>query len=188
MKTICTRHTRFQAGMTLIEASVWFVLFALVIAGALKVYSSVSTSQTASAISTDVSGIRSGAQVLFNGTDGYGSISGASLNNAMVTANKIPSSIKIDTTTTPYTMTNEQNGGVSVFQNTQSSFGIAESNISDSVCVIVATNAASQGFPLLQLNGFFFYPGSSLKPSDAALRCNYNSNNNTGNTLRFYSN
>ena len=154
MKTFRISDTRRQTGMTLIEASVWFVLFALVIAGALKMYSSVSTSQTVAAITTDMIALRSATRGLFSGSPGGYGAYGTNLNNLLVTANKIPFTIKV-TAGTPDVLTNEQQGSVSIAIGgyTGRAFDITETGLTTDVCAGIVINAASQGYESIIVNG-----------------------------------
>ena len=173
MKTIHIRHTKFQSGMTLIEASVWFVMFALVIAGAMKLYSSVVTSQTVAVITADVMLIRSSTQQIENASGSYGT-PGADLIPSLVNANKIPSSIQV-TAGTPYVLTNEQRGTITVFANgpiaSGDSFVITEYGLSVDVCVGLASAMALQNFSTIVINSVTFTPGSSISPTSASAAC-----------------
>lgn len=138
-----------QKGLTLIEASVWFVIFALVIAGALKMWNIVSSEQTSTAMTSDVVALRSAMQQLYSGQGSYGA---ANVNNTLAVANKIPTSIKVNTTTNPYTLTNQQDGTINIVGN-GTTFSITTTNISADVCTALVSGLANQGFIGISVNG-----------------------------------
>ena len=171
MKTNIFFNKNRQAGMTLIEASVWFVLFALVIAGALKMYTSVSSSQTTSAMTTDVIALRSAAQGLFSGSPGGYGAAATNLNSVLITANKIPASIKVSGAV----LTNEQQGTITITAAGPGSFTLVETALTADVCTGLLSNMASQGFTTIATTGTTvpasFSPGSAITPTTAAGAC-----------------
>lgn len=76
-----------QKGLSLIELSVGLVIVGLVIAGALAMYNSTSSSQRSTQLQSDLQGLRATTRGLFSGQTGYGT---ALLNEAVANAKKLP--------------------------------------------------------------------------------------------------
>lgn len=124
-----------QAGVTLIELIVGLVIIGLIVAGALAMFGTAQSSQSGIQTQVELNGIRAVTKGLFMGQGSYG-VSGTNLNNILVTSKRIPSTIKVDLTTTPYTLTNSLSGTVNIVS-TGAGFTLTETNIPADVCVAV---------------------------------------------------
>jgi len=129
-----------QAGVTLIELIVSLVIIALIVSGALALFGSASSSQSATQLTQDVISLRSNTKSLFLGQGSFGA-AGTNLNNILVTAKRLSTTIKVDTTTTPNTLTHQLNGTVNIASaGTGQSFTISMTNISADVCIPLMTS------------------------------------------------
>lgn len=120
-----------QAGLTLVEVIVGLVIFALIVGGALSLYNSANSSQSATQLSRDLTAIRVGVKSLYG--IGQGSFQTANMNNTLVISNKVPSTMSVDTSTTPNTITHALNGTVNVVGAT-TTFSETITNIPSDVC------------------------------------------------------
>ena len=99
-----------QAGLTLIELIASLAIMALVIGGALALYSSASTSQGTTQTISEINALRSSVKALYYGQGGYGT---GNLNQVLVNGNKVPSTIII-TAGSPPVLTNSFNGAITL--------------------------------------------------------------------------
>lgn len=130
-----------QAGVTLIELIVGLVIIGLIVAGALALFGSAQSSQSSTQMIQDVISVRSNTKALFLGQGSYGT-AGTNLNNILVTAKRIPTTIKVDTTTTPNTLTHQLNGTMNVASaGTGQTFTITLTDIPADVCIPLMTSA-----------------------------------------------
>jgi len=130
-----------QAGVTLIELIVGLVIIALIVSGALALFGTAQSSQTSTQMVQDLTSLRSTTKALFLGQGNYGTAT-TSLNNILVTAKRVPSTMMIDTTTTPNTITHSLNGTVNVdVAATNTQFTITLTNIPADVCVPLLSGA-----------------------------------------------
>lgn len=130
-----------QAGVTLIELIVGLVIIGLIVAGALALFGSAQSSQSSTQMIQDVISIRSNTKSLFLGQGSYGA-AGTNLNNILVTAKRIPTTIKVDTTATPNTLTHQLNGTVNILSaGTGQTFTITLTEIPTDVCIPLMTSA-----------------------------------------------
>jgi prepilin-type N-terminal cleavage/methylation domain-containing protein len=138
MKTTQLKHFK-QRGLTLIETMVALAIGGLVIAGALALYSSASSSNTINDMNTGISALRASTKSLFANTGSY-----ATATNAILTsAGQVPSTFKGATFATP-------TGGVVTIAGTASSFTMTVTNLPQDVCVGLAT--AANGYISLAIN------------------------------------
>jgi len=128
-----------QAGVTLIELIVGLVIIALIVAGALALFGTAQSSQSSTQMVQDLTAMRSTTKSLYMGQGNYGT-SGNNLNDILVVAKRVPTTIKIDTSTTPDTLTHQMNGTVNV-ASTGAGFTITLTNIPADVCVPLMTGA-----------------------------------------------
>jgi type II secretory pathway pseudopilin PulG len=131
------RTLKKQAGLTLMEIIGGLVILGLVIAGALSQWGSASAAQTSQQMMKDVIALRAGTQSMFAGQTNYGT---ASLNGALISANKVPS-----TMTASGTSITAANGGVvTVTGNTTNTITRVEvSKNSQDVCSAMLTSSGS---------------------------------------------
>jgi prepilin-type N-terminal cleavage/methylation domain-containing protein len=130
-----------QAGVTLIELIVGLVIIALIVAGALSLFGTAQSSQTSTQMVQDLTSLRSTTKALFLGQGNYGTAS-ANLNDLLVTAKRVPSTILVDTATTPDTLTHALNGTLNVAVGaTNNQFTITLTNIPADVCIPLMAGA-----------------------------------------------
>lgn len=120
-----------QAGLTLVEVIVGLVIFALIVGGALSLYNSANSSQSSTQLSRDIQALRVAVKSVYG--IGQGSFGTTNMNNVLVTANKVPATMNVDTSTTPNTITHALNGTVNIVGAT-TTFTITTTNISSDVC------------------------------------------------------
>lgn len=130
-------YAKKETGVTLIELIIGLTIIGLVIAGALSLFGSASASQQANQTTTELSALRSAMKSLFYTSGGYGT---ANVNNVLVTANKVPSTLTVDTSTTPNTITNAFNGTINIVGAT-TTFTATVTNFKSDVCTSVMTSA-----------------------------------------------
>lgn len=130
-----------QRGVTLMELIASLAVMSVIVVGAVALYGSASSSEMSTTMSKDLNAIQAATKQIFNGQGTYGA-SGTNLNNILVTAKKIPTTISVDTTTTPNTLTHRNNGTINV-ESTGTSFKIAMTSIPVDVCIPLMTNASS---------------------------------------------
>lgn len=122
-----------QAGMTLMELIASLSVMAVVVVGALALYNSANSSEQSTSLSKDLHAVRAATQQIFQGQGSYG-VAGTNLNDILVSANKIPTSIRVASATTPDTLTHKANGTVNV-ASTGTSFAITMTNTPIDVCI-----------------------------------------------------
>lgn len=101
-----------QAGLTLIELIASLSILALVIGGALSLYGSASTSQSATQTTAELSALRAATKGAYQGQGTYGA-AGTNLNSVLVNGKKVPSTINV-TAGAPPVFTNSFTGDVQV--------------------------------------------------------------------------
>lgn len=126
-----------QKGITLMEMIGSLAVMALVVIGALALYNSADGSQKSTQLSKDLTAIGAATKQLWFGQGGYGTVV---VNSTLVTAKKIPSTMTVDTSTTPNTITHPLNGTVTVTGAT-TAFTITVTNIPTDVCTNLMTGA-----------------------------------------------
>lgn len=126
------KNLKKQAGVTLIELIVGLVIIALIVAGALSLFGTASSAQSSTQMTKDLVSIQTTTKSLYMGQGSYGTA--GSINNILVTAKRIPSTIQVDTTTTPNTLTHQLNGTMAI-ASTGPTFTITLTNIPTDVCM-----------------------------------------------------
>lgn len=130
-----------QAGVTLIELIVGLVIIALIVAGALALFGTAQSSQSSTQLTQDLTSLRASTKSLFLGQGNYGTAS-ASLNDLLVTAKRVPSTIMVDASTTPDTLSHSLNGTIATAVGaTNTQFTITLTNIPADVCVPLLSGA-----------------------------------------------
>lgn len=127
-----------QKGLSLIELGVGLTILAAVVAGSLALYNSTSNTQKSTQFTSDMVALRSATKQLHYSSGTYGS---ANLNNVLVTANKVPATLRV-TAGTPPTITHGFNGTVTV-NGLSTLFSISATSIPQSECVNILTADAS---------------------------------------------
>lgn len=131
-----------QAGMTLMEVIASLAVMSIVVVGALSLYGSASSSQSATAMNQDVSAIRSALKELWAGQGTYGA-SGTNLNTVLKNANRIPTTMT-SSAATPPVITHALNGTLTATAGaTAGQFVLTLTNIPTAVCTALASAASS---------------------------------------------
>lgn len=162
MKTVS--KFKSQAGLTLIELIASLAILALVIGGALALYSSATSSQGSTQMTSELSAIRAATKSLFYGQGGYGT---ANLNQVLVSANKVPSTIVVAAGTPP-TLTNSLNGAVSVVGAT-ANFSITATSVPTDICTSVLS--ATAGWVSVKVGSQAAITSFPVGPATAATQC-----------------
>lgn len=131
-----------QKGASLIEGIAYLVIASLVIGGALALNQNAVSSNSSSQMLRDINAIRSSTQQFFMGQGSYGT---TSLNNALIVASKIPSSMSVSGSTISTPM-----GGTLTVTGNTNNFRIAITNVPADVCSNLITNA-STGWTSVQI-------------------------------------
>jgi prepilin-type N-terminal cleavage/methylation domain-containing protein len=124
-----------QSGMTLMEMIASLSILAIVVVGALALFGGASSSQSSTAALRDLIAIRSGGQSLFIGQGSYGT---TSMNQALITAKKVPSTMTVSGTT----ISTVWGGTVTVTGNT-TNFTIQMTALTADVCAALVSNATT---------------------------------------------
>jgi prepilin-type N-terminal cleavage/methylation domain-containing protein len=164
-----------QAGFTLMELIAGLAVVAVVVTGALALYSSASSSELNTTLARDLNALQSATRQIFQGQGSYGSAT-TNLNDILVAAKKVPTSIKIDTSSTPDTLTHRANGSVNI-ASTGSSFSISLSNIDADLCIPMLSGAT--GWTSVQAGTATARTALPVSPANAQTDCA------TGTTLVF---
>lgn len=151
-----------QKGVTLLEIVAYLAIAATVAAGARALYSTASSSQTAQQLSADVAALQDGVKQLWQGQGSFGA-NGTVLNNTLVTAKRVPTTVLVDTTANPNTLTHATNGTITV-ASTGANYTLTLTNVSVDLCtsmmrtatgwisVKAGTAAARTAFPISPIN------------------------------------
>jgi prepilin-type N-terminal cleavage/methylation domain-containing protein len=129
--------TKRQAGLTLIETLVALAIFALVVGGAIALFSGASSSQTTTQMTSDLNAIKASTKSLYFGQGGYGT-TGTSLNEVLINGKKVPSTFSI-TGTAPSRVINHSLNGTVAVASAVSQFTVTASAIPTDVCIGLAT-------------------------------------------------
>lgn len=166
MKVSMKRVAKFnkQAGLTLIELIASLAILALVIGGALSLYSSASSSQGSTQMTSELAAIRAATKSLYYGQGGYGT---ANLNQVLVSGNKVPSTITVAAGTPPV-LTNSQNGTVTVTGAT-TNFNITVTNVPTDICTSVLSSTA--GWTSVKVGSSAAVVTFPISPDTAATQC-----------------
>jgi prepilin-type N-terminal cleavage/methylation domain-containing protein len=132
------QHKGRQAGVTLMELIASLAVMAVIVVGAVALYTSATTSEKSTTLSRDVMALQTATKTLYSGQGNYGN---GNLNNVLVTSKKVPASIVVDTTSNPNTLTHSANGTVNIIGN-GTGFEIHLSNITPELCVPLMTGAS----------------------------------------------
>ena len=119
------KHKKSIMGLTLIEALIWFAIFAAVVAGVFALYSQSRNASNASTVNKELSTIFSQTEQLFASEDTAQLTSGG--NRLALNLGIYPNSLK--TTSTGTTVKNVFGGDVTIAGSTPSGFSIKYTNI-----------------------------------------------------------
>lgn len=167
-----------QQGVTLIELIAGLAVMAVVIGGALSLYSSASASQSATQMAQDLTALRAATKQIWQGQGTYGAAA-TNLNDVLVVSKRVPTTIKVDTTTSPDTLTHQEDGTVTI-ASTGSGFSITLTEIDEEICVPLMTG--SVGWNSVKAGTATAVTSFPVNPASAATDCA------TGTTMVFTSN
>lgn len=158
-------HTSRNTGLTLIEALIWFAIFAAVVAGVFALYSSSRNASNASTVNKELSTIFSQTEQLFASDDT------ASLNNLVgLQLGIFPNSLKV-TDPTKGTMANVFGGTVTISGTSPSAFTVTYTNIpTGEVCSNIVRAQKAVGWD----SGLAIPYGSKYAIKDVAAACGNN--------------
>ena len=158
------RRTK-QAGFTLLEVTVVLVIGALLLGGALALFSGASSAQSSNQILSDLTSVRSAVKSTFFGQGGYGT---ANLNQVLVNAGRVPTTITV-TTGTPPTLTHGVNSGTLNIVGDTANYIITLTNIPTAVCL--ALLSGSQGFNRITVGAATAISTFPISPTTASTSC-----------------
>lgn len=161
------KRIKKQAGMTLLELIASLSVVAVVVVGALALYQSATASQRTTQITQDLTAIRAATKQLWQGQGTFGA-NGTNLNNVLVSAKKMPTTIRVDTSTTPNTLTHAANGTVNITSSV-TSFDVALTNIEEDLCIPLLTGA--QGWVSVTVAGSAAITSFPVAPAVATTAC-----------------
>ncbi len=139
MKTLFHKK---QKGLTLIELIAGLAIVAAVIAGALSLFNNANSGQKSGQIVTDSVAMRTAIRHLFSGTGNYSPA--GSVNNVLAKSSKVPTNIRVDTSTNPVTFNHAFNGTITT-TTAGTFFYITYNNIPQDACINILTS--SSGWP-----------------------------------------
>lgn len=140
MKTKTSNKTLFrirQRAVTLMELIASVAIMAILVVGALTLYSSAQSGSNTTQLLRDLTGVSAATKSLFAGQGAFGT---ASLNTTLIAAKAIPSSWTVSGTAG--SITHQLNGAVTVTGNT-SNFRIQLDGIPQDVCVKLLSNSST---------------------------------------------
>ncbi len=170
MTFIRNRKFAKQAGMTLIETIVSLSILAVVVSVALSLYNSATSQQASTQMMSDLSALRSATKSVYYGQGGYGS---ANLNQVLVHAKKVPTTMLV-TAGTPPVITHGLSGTVSV-TGAVSSFTISVTKIPTDVCLNVL--AGTKGWNSVQVGAATPVTTFPISPDTASAQCSTSDDN-----------
>lgn len=153
-----------QAGVTLMELIIGLAIIGVIIAGVTALFGSADSQQKSNQVTTDLTAIRAAVKQLYYGQGGYGT---ANINNTLVVAKKIPTTLTVDTSTTPNTISHPMNGTINIVGAT-TSYTVTVTNIPSDVCTNVMT--AGTGWTTIQAGSAAARP-LPITPATAAVDC-----------------
>lgn len=138
MKQQQTKKICRQSGMTLMEVIASLAVMAVVVVGALALYNSADSSQKSTQLGQDLTAIRASVKQLWTSQGSFGT---SNVNNTLVVAKRVPSTMMIDTSTTPNTITHQLNGTVNVVGAT-TTYTVTATAIPSDVCTSLMTGGS----------------------------------------------
>lgn len=134
------QHKGRQAGVTLMELIASLAVMAVVVVGAIALYTSATSSERSTTMGRDLVAMQAAAKQIYSGQGAYG-VSGTNLNDVLVSAKKIPTTINVNASTTPNTLTHQANGTVNI-ASTGPSFSVTLTNIDKEICIPLMTGTS----------------------------------------------
>lgn len=156
-----------QAGVTLMELIAGLSVMAVVVVGSLSLYNSATSSQQTTQLTQDMSAVRAAVKQMWQGQGSFGA-NGTNLNNVLVTARKVPTTVRVDTTTNPNTLTHAANGTMTITSSV-TTFDVAVTNIDESLCIPLLTGA--QGWTSVTVAGSAAITTFPITPAVASTAC-----------------
>lgn len=150
-----------QAGFTLIELITVIAVGAILIGGALALSSSANSAANSSQFTRDLTAIRAQTKQIYNGQGGYGT---ASLNDILINAKAIPSTLAVSGST----ITHPMNGTVAIAGNT-TNFTITMTNVPTDICTTVVSGAT--GYLSVQVGSNTAITAFPVSPAISSAQC-----------------
>ena len=124
-----------QRGVTLMELIAGLAVMAVIVVGALALYNTAVNSQRATQLKQDTAALRSAVNSLWMGQGSYGAV-GANLNQTLVSAARVPSTIQV-VAGNPPTLRHVGGGTVvvSVHATNPQRFSVAVNGLNESLCI-----------------------------------------------------
>ncbi|ACT52141.1 type 4 pilus major pilin [Methylovorus glucosotrophus] len=138
------KFARNQAGVTLMELIIGLAIIGVIIAGVTALFGSADSQQKSNQIQVDLTAIRTAVKQLYFGQGGYGT---ANMNDTLVTAKKIPTTLSVDTSTSPDTISHAMNGTINIVGAT-TAYNVTVTNIPSDVCTNIM--AAGTGWTTIK--------------------------------------
>jgi prepilin-type N-terminal cleavage/methylation domain-containing protein len=137
-----------SAGLTLLESMIALSIFAVVIWAAMANYTSANATQAASQMATELQSLRNSVKDLNSGQGGvFGNIDGDDMNEAIIGAQRVPSTLNISGTTIKTV-----NGGEVKIMGYVSDYTIEYSGIGKALCVSALTGPGANGWLDIKAN------------------------------------
>ena len=155
--------TTSQSGVTLMEMIAALAIIAVIIVGSLALYNAATSSQSSTQMVQDVTTLRAATKQLFLGQGSYGS---ANLNSVLISANRLPTTIRV-ADATKGTLKHQLNGDVTITGAT-SQFTIKITDIPSDVCIPLLTNTTGWVQVSVGKTDVETFP---VSPADAATDC-----------------
>lgn len=163
-----------RRGVTLMELIASMAIMAILVVGALSMYSIAQSGSNSTQLLRNLNGVSASVKSLYSGQGGYGT---ASLNATLISAKVVPS----DWSTSGTTITHQLNGTVTVTGLTNY-FTVAMTSIPSDVCVKLISNSAT-GWSSVAVGTGAAITTFPVSPSTAVTNCS-----GTSNTITFTSN
>ena len=135
---IFTGQKKKQAGATLMEIIAYLAIAGVVVVGAVALFGSASASERATAMQRDISALQAATRSLYAGQGGYGA---GSINQVLVSAKKIPSTLNVTGTN----KINHRDNGEFTITGANQTFTIAVTKVAKEICIPLLTNASGWG-------------------------------------------
>ena len=166
-KTTKLNQLKKQAGASLMELIAYLSVAAVVVVGALALYNSATSSQQTTQLTQDLAAVRAAVKQVWQGQGSFGA-NGTNLNNVLVSAKRIPTTIRVDTSTNPNTLTHMANGTMNI-TSAVTSFNVAITNIGADLCIPLLTGA--NGWISVSVGGGAPITSFPIDPGTATTAC-----------------
>lgn len=162
-----------QRAVTLMELIASVAIMAILVVGALTLYSSANVGSQTTQVARDLTGLLSATKSLFSGQFDY---STSQLNSTLITAKAIPSSWPVSGSTIKHQL----NGSVTITGKGVNGFSVALDTIPQGVCVKLLANVSNAGWDSVVV-GTTTISTFPVSPITAATACS-----GTTNTITFH--